>query len=136
MALDHGLLNIPIEQRGNFHNELDDHLAAEKRRKSDALFLRKSAFNDAHSKAQQLYLMLDTDLIRAEAKRRGMKLTEFREVLKSIRDSQPKRAPVAFAPFVQAKYKACSHCGRQYGEPTANGVCPSDDCPSNEEEKQ
>lgn len=133
MALDHGLLNVPLAKRGNFHKELDDHLAAEQRRKSDALFLRKTAFNDAHSKAQHLYLMLDTDLIRAEAKRRGMKLTELREVLKSIRDSQPKRAPVAFAPFLKAKYKGCSYCGRVYDEPVPDGVCPSDDCPGHNE---
>lgn len=132
MALDHGLLNVPLERRGNFHKELDDHLAVQKRRKLDELFLRKTAFNDAHSNAKLHYLMLDTNLIREEAKRRGMKLTEFREVLKSIRDSQPKRAPVAFAPFLRAKCKGCSQCGRVYDDPVPDGVCPSDDCPSHQ----
>lgn len=102
MALDHGMLNIPLDKRGNFHKELDDHLAAENRKRHDELFSRKTAFNDAKSQAQYLYLKMDNNLIRAEAKRRGMKLSEFREVLKDIRDFRPKQAPVAFAPFIKA----------------------------------
>lgn len=31
MALDHGMLNVPLSKRGNFHKELDDHLANEKK---------------------------------------------------------------------------------------------------------
>ncbi|EPS5732830.1 hypothetical protein ACVF5T_001722 [Cronobacter sakazakii] len=102
MALDHGMLNVPLNKRVNFHKELDDHLAADKRRKENDLFIRKTAFNDAKSQAQHLYLKLDNDLVKAEAKRRGMKLSEFREVLKYIRDFKPKQAPVAFAPFITA----------------------------------
>jgi len=102
MSLDHGMLNVPLDKRGNFHKELDEHLAAEKRRKEDELFVRKTAFNDAKSQAQHLYLKLDNDLVKAEAKRRGMKLSEFREVLKDIRDFKPKQAPVAFANFIKA----------------------------------
>jgi hypothetical protein len=102
MALDHGVLNVPLDKRGNFHKELDSHLAAEKRRKEDELFVRKTAFNDAKSQAQHLYLKMDNDLVKAEAKRRGMKLSEFREVLKDIRDFKPKQAPIAFAPFIKA----------------------------------
>lgn len=102
MSLDHGMLNVPLDKRGNFHKELDEHLAAEKRRKEDEMFVRKTAFNDAKSQAQHLYLRLDNGLVKAEAKRRGMKLSEFREVLKDIRDFRPKQAPVAFAPFIKA----------------------------------
>lgn len=102
MALDHGMLNVPLDKRGDFHKELDEHLAAEKRRKEDELFIRKTAFNDAKSQAQHLYLKMDNSLIRAEAKRRGMKISEFREVLKDIRDFRPKQAPIAFAPFIKA----------------------------------
>ena len=102
MVLDHGMLNVPLGKRGNFHKELDEHLAAEKRRKENDLFVRKTAFNDAKSQAQHLYLKLDNDLVKAEAKRRGMNLREFRDVLKDIRDFRPKQAPVAFAPFIKA----------------------------------
>ncbi len=102
MALDHGMLNVPLDKRANFHKELDEHLAAEKRRKEDELFVRKTAFNDAKSQAQHLYLKLDNGLVKAEVKRRGMKLSEFRELLKDIRDFKPKQAPVAFAPFIKA----------------------------------
>lgn len=102
MALDHGVLNVPLNKRGNFHKELDDHLATDKRRKEDDLFVRKAAFNDAKSLAQRLYLKMDNNLVKAEAKRRGMKVSEFREVLKDIRDFKPKQAPIAFAPFIKA----------------------------------
>jgi hypothetical protein len=102
MALDHGMLNVPLDKRGNFHKELDDHLAAERRRKEDELFIRKTAFSNDKAIARELYLKLDKDLVKAEAKRRGMKLNEFREVLKDICDFRPKRAPVAFAPFIKA----------------------------------
>ncbi|MDF9909579.1 UNVERIFIED_ORG: hypothetical protein OKW14_001505 [Pantoea brenneri] len=102
MALDHGSLNVPLDKRGNFHKELEEHLAAEKRRKEDELFVRKTAFNDAKSQAQHLYLKMDNSLVVAEAKRRGMKLSEFRELLKDIRDFKPKQAPIAFAPFIKA----------------------------------
>ncbi|CAO94946.1 hypothetical protein [Erwinia tasmaniensis] len=101
MALDHGILNVPLDKRGNFHKELDDYLATEKRRKEDEIFLRKTAFNEAKSLAKNLYLQMNTDLIRAEAKRRGMKLSELRECLKDIRDCRPKQAPIVFAQFIK-----------------------------------
>lgn len=101
MALDHGMLNVPLDKRGNFHKELDEHLAADKRQKEDELFVRKTDFNDAKSQAQHLYLQMDSALVKAGAKRRGMKLSEFREVLKYIRDFKPKQAGIAFAPFIK-----------------------------------
>lgn len=102
MALDHGELNVPLSKRGNFHKELDNYLAEEKRRKEDETFLRKNAFNDAKSIAKQLYLKLDAGLVKDEAKRRGMTLSEFREVLKDIRDFKPKLAPIVFLKFIKA----------------------------------
>ncbi|PKH21449.1 hypothetical protein CIG19_16770 [Enterobacterales bacterium CwR94] len=102
MALDHGILNVPLDKRSNFHKELEEHLEAEKRRKIDEIFVRKTAFNDAKSQAKILFLMLDDDLVKAEAKRRHMKLSEFKEVLKDIRDFRPKQASVAFSPFIKA----------------------------------
>ncbi|WAT10107.1 hypothetical protein [Rouxiella badensis] len=97
MPIDHGVLNLPLAKRGNFHKELDDHLEAESRRKEDALYLRKAEFNKAKEEAKRLYALMDDSLIKAEAKKRGMKVGEFREVLMSIRDSRPKLAPVAFS---------------------------------------
>lgn len=129
MALDHGLLNLPLAKRGNFDKELNDHLASEKSVKADQLFQRKTAFNDAHSRAKYLYLLLDNVLVRAEAERRGLKLSEFREVLKTVRDSKPKLAAVAFEPFIKCSGKECRHCGRIYDEPVKDHACSSDDCP-------
>lgn len=102
MALDHGVLNIPLENRGNFHKELDDHLAAEKRRKEDALFLCKCSFEEARAEAKRLFPLMNKTLIKAEAKRRGMKLSEFNEVLRDIRDFKPRKAPQVFAIFIVA----------------------------------
>lgn len=97
MSLDHGMLNLPLNKRSNFHKELDDHLAADSRRKEDELFLRKMEFNKAKEEATRLYALMDNGLIKAEAKKRGMKVGELREVLLFIRDSKPKQAPIAFA---------------------------------------
>lgn len=99
MSLDHGILNLPLEKRGNFHRELDEHLAAEKRRKEDEIFFRKCSFEDAKVEAKRLFPLMDKALIRAEAKRRGMKLSEFNEVLRDIRDFKPRQAPMVFAAF-------------------------------------
>ncbi|WP_034912948.1 hypothetical protein [Erwinia sp. 9145] len=102
MALDHGMLNVPLDKRGNFHKELDDHLTAEKRRKDDELFVRKTIFNNAKAEAKLLYDLMDNGLIKAEAKRRGMKLSEFRDVLQDIRDFKPKHAHIVFNKFIKA----------------------------------
>ncbi|MFK8258298.1 hypothetical protein ACFL9S_10980 [Erwinia sp. AnSW2-5] len=97
MSLDHGVLNVPLEKRGNFHRELDDHLAAEKRRKEDALFLRKYSFDEAKAEAKRLFPLMDKALVKAEAKRRGIKLSGFNDVLRDIRDFKPRQAPGVFA---------------------------------------
>lgn len=102
MSLDHGILNVPLEKRGNFHKELDDHLAAERRRKEDELSLRKCRFDEAKEEAKRLFPLMDKALITAEAKRRGMKLSEFNEVLRDIRDFKPRQAPQVFAMFIVA----------------------------------
>ncbi|WP_158782555.1 hypothetical protein [Pantoea sp. BAV 3049] len=86
MALDHGMLNVPLE----------------KRRKENELFVRKTIFNNAKADAKLLYDLMDNRLIKAEAKRRGLKLSEFREVLKDIRDFKPKQAPIVFKKFIRA----------------------------------
>lgn len=101
MALDHGVLNVPLNKRGNFHKELDNHLAAEKRRKDDELFLRKTSFDAAKAEAKRLYPLMDDGLLKAEAKRRGLKLSELREALKDIRDCKPKHAPKVFQAFIK-----------------------------------
>lgn len=102
MSLDHGILNVPLDKRGNFHKELDEHLASEKRRKQDALFLRKCSFDEAKAEAKRLHPLMDKSLVKAEAKRRGMKLSEFNEVLRDIRDFKPRQAPQVFAMFIVA----------------------------------
>jgi hypothetical protein len=103
MTLNHGILNIPLHKRGNFHKELDDYLASEVRRKHQEFNERKASFESAKEEAKRMYELMDKDLVRAEAKRRCMKLTEFREVLKDIRDFKPKQAFVVFQSFIKSE---------------------------------
>ncbi|MFR3743356.1 MAG: hypothetical protein ACLTYF_29710 [Escherichia sp.] len=92
MALDHGMLNVPLDKRGNFHRELDDHLASESKQKKkdfqDAKFLNEQA----RKEAWRLYEQIDEVLLSAEAQRRGMKMRELREVIRGLCNGRPKAA--------------------------------------------
>lgn len=101
MALDHGILNVPLEKRGNFHKELDDYLAAEKRRKEDELFLRKSRFEADQKEAKKLYLLIERETIKSHAKRLGLKFSELRDDLKGMCNSHPKKAIACFEGLIE-----------------------------------
>ncbi|MGS3331659.1 hypothetical protein ACB374_15195 [Serratia marcescens] len=55
MPLDHGILNLPLSKRGNFHKELDDHLKEEKQRKAREIFDAKAEFEEAKRVAKSLF---------------------------------------------------------------------------------
>lgn len=101
MALDHGMLNIPLNKRGNFHKELDDHLASESKRKKkefqDAKFLNEQA----RKEAWRVYGQIDEVLLFAEAQRRGMKMRELREVIRGLCNDRPKAAIKVLEMFVK-----------------------------------
>ncbi|WP_240660400.1 hypothetical protein [Serratia marcescens] len=101
MPLDHGILNLPLSKRGNFHKELDDHLKAEKQRKAREICDAKAEFEEAKRVAKTLFDVMDADLIKQEAKRRGIKISELKQVLRDIRDFKPRLAPKAFEIFIK-----------------------------------
>ena len=102
MALDHGMLNVPLDKRSNFHKELDDHITAEQARKKkdfkDAKFLNQ----EARKEAWQRYEQIDKSLLLAEANRRGMKVRELREVIRSLCNDRPRAALKVLEMFIPA----------------------------------
>lgn len=102
MALDHGMLNVPLDKRGNFQKELDDHLTSEGKRKKkefqDAKFLNEQA----RKEAWRLYGLIDEALLSAEAQRRGMKMRELREVIRSLCNDRPRAALKVLEMFIPA----------------------------------
>lgn len=102
MALDHGILNTPLNKRGNFHKELDDHLAAEAKRKKkefqDAKFLNDQARNEAW----RLFKLIDNDLLKHHAKKREMQPRELKEVVRSMCNDRPRAALKVLELFMKA----------------------------------
>ncbi|WP_248891014.1 hypothetical protein [Citrobacter freundii] len=101
MTLDHGMLNVPLDKRGNFHKELDDHLASERKRKKkefqDAKFLNEQS----RKEAWLVYGQIDEVLLSAEAQRLGMKMRELREVIRGLCNDRPKAALKVLEMFVK-----------------------------------
>lgn len=92
MSLDHGILNVPLTKRGNFHKELDAHLASEKRKKEDAFFLAKEAKRAAREQVLQMFSRIDKDMLKHEANKRNMKATELKRIVKDLCNDHPARA--------------------------------------------
>jgi hypothetical protein len=101
MALDHGILNLPLDKRGNFHKELDGHLAAEAKRKAkefqDARFLNEEARKEAWIQ----FGMIDKQLLKHHADKRGMKPRELKEVIRSMCNDRPRAALNVLELFVK-----------------------------------
>ncbi|MCK6836266.1 hypothetical protein L8S32_05255 [Enterobacter asburiae] len=102
MALDHGVLNLPLSKRGNFHKELDEHLASQKKERKSAFDAAKASNEEARKEAWRLYKLIDEVLLSAEAQRRGMKLRELREVVRSLCNDRPRAALKVLELFLPA----------------------------------
>uniref|UniRef100_UPI0035C74A51 hypothetical protein n=1 Tax=Serratia quinivorans TaxID=137545 RepID=UPI0035C74A51 len=92
MALDHGILNVPLNKRGNFHKELDDHLEAEAKRKRKAAQDSKFLNEEARTEAWRLFALIDKDLIKQQASKRNMRVSELKEVIRSMCNDRPRSA--------------------------------------------
>ncbi|HEI9848851.1 TPA: hypothetical protein SLN67_001860 [Serratia marcescens] len=103
MPLDHGILNLPLNKRGNFHKELDDHLAAEIKRKKKATQDAIAMTEDARKEAWRLFANISNDLLKQQAERRGMRASELRSVLRSMCNDRPKNALKVIAELFTAK---------------------------------
>ncbi|EJQ2008237.1 hypothetical protein FZI51_12555 [Cronobacter sakazakii] len=102
MALDHGMLNLPLGKRGNFHKELDGHLKSEQKKKKAAFDAAKASNEEARKEAWNQYKLIDEVLLSAEAHRRGMKIRELREVVRSLCNDRPKAALKVLELFIPA----------------------------------
>lgn len=102
MGLDHGLLNLPLASRGDFHKELDEHLQNEARRKKrafdDATYLHEQARNDA----LRLFALIDNDLLTQHAVKRDMSPRALKTLLRELCNDKPVAALKALEIFVKA----------------------------------
>ncbi|WP_163826862.1 hypothetical protein [Proteus vulgaris] len=90
--LDHGILNVPLSKRGNIDTQIDKYKAEQASIKKDKSDLAKSVFSDNKEIAKELWSKVDKDLIKLDAKRRGMKFSELRDILHELVKWQPKKA--------------------------------------------
>lgn len=100
MGLDHGQLNIPLSKRGNFHKELDDYLAEQKRSAADKRASAVDAFNKARQLARAGFQQIDSGMLKAEAVKRGMKPAELKSVVRDLCNDHPQRALKVLALFI------------------------------------
>ncbi|ELI8098298.1 hypothetical protein RSG06_002218 [Yersinia enterocolitica] len=102
MALDHGILNTPLNKRGNFHKELDDHLAAELKRKKKAAQDAKFLNEEARKEAWRRFALIDKDQLKHHADKRDMRPNELKEVVRSMCNDRPRAALKVLELFTKA----------------------------------
>lgn len=102
MSLDHGVLNIPLSKRGNFHKELDEHLQAESRRKArqhaDATFLH----GEARKEALRQFELIDPALLGLHADKRSMKPAALKSIVRDLCLDRPTAALKVLKLFIKA----------------------------------
>ncbi|MDC9593529.1 hypothetical protein [Xenorhabdus sp. IM139775] len=92
MALDHGVLNVPLHKRGNIDREIDkwkNEQVAEKRQRLDEINYQRE---QERKNAEQLFKLVDRNLMKNAAKRVGMSLPDYRLELKIMVQYRPKQA--------------------------------------------
>ncbi len=92
MALDHGILNIPLHKRGNIDRDIDKWKAEQTKEKSKRLDEINYQREQERKEAERLFKLVDRKLMWAEAKRIGMSLPDFRLELKLMVFNRPKQA--------------------------------------------
>ncbi len=101
MALDHGMLNVPLSKRGNFHKELDEFLSSQKRMASENYFISLEANRKARKLAKDGFKQIDADLLKIEATKHGLKAGELKRILKDLCADRPKLALQVLPLFVK-----------------------------------
>jgi len=102
MSLDHGILNLPLSRRGNFHKELDAHLQAEARRKKQAFADAKFLHKEAREKALSLFALIEEDRLSHHASKRGMTPKALKTLLRELCCDKPATALKVLEIFVSA----------------------------------
>ncbi|QUT02804.1 hypothetical protein [Proteus terrae] len=90
--LDHGVLNVPLSKRGNIDAQIDKYKAEQASIKKDKSDLAKSVFSDNKEIAKELWNKVDKELIKIDAKNRGMRFSELRDILHDFVKWQPHKA--------------------------------------------
>lgn len=101
MALDHGMLNVPLSSRGNFHKELDEFLSSQKRLASEKYFITLEANRKVRELAKEGFKQIDAELLKVEAAKRGLKASELKRLLKDLCSDKPQRALQVLPLFVK-----------------------------------
>ncbi|ALX96090.1 hypothetical protein AV650_22230 [Serratia fonticola] len=94
MALDHGILNLPLNKRGgvDFHKELDVYLAEEKAKKAEAHRANTASFNERKAEALEALNHISDELLKAAAKKQGMRAASLRKIIREECAINPRRA--------------------------------------------
>ncbi|CDH00540.1 hypothetical protein [Xenorhabdus bovienii] len=101
MALDHGVLNIPLHKRGNIDREIDKWKAEQAALQKERVQLAKCELKDNKAEAKRLWALADQALIKADAKRRGIRYTELRDILDGFVKWEPKKAIKVLPIFIK-----------------------------------
>lgn len=92
MSLDHGVINVPLSKRGNFHKELESHLANEANNKRHDHYAAIAAKNSNREAAMAVFKTIDADLLKAQAARLGMKPVELKKIVRETCSDSPLKA--------------------------------------------
>lgn len=92
MALDHGVLNVPLSKRGNFHKELDNHLAKEANEKRHDRYAAIAEKSSNREIALGLFKTIDAGLLKALAAKKAMKPGELKKIIRETCNDHPLRA--------------------------------------------
>ena len=94
MALDHGILNIPLKKRGgkDIHTEIAEYNAQQREERSETRWLAKEIYKTDKAAALEAINNVNRDLLKAQAEKRGMKPRELLKLLKDMCNDKPKSA--------------------------------------------
>ncbi|HCT1398843.1 TPA: hypothetical protein OTO79_002057 [Morganella morganii] len=99
--LDHGILNVPLSKRGNIDSEIDRYKKRQAAEKADVVAARNSDFKSDKEHAKALWSQVSRDLIKANAKQRGIKFSELRDMLDGYVKWSPKKAIQVLPMFIE-----------------------------------
>ncbi|MBG5926108.1 hypothetical protein [Providencia rettgeri] len=90
--LDHGILNVKLSKRGNIDAQIDQYKTEQAAIKKAKDKSAKVEFNTNKAIAKELWNKVDKDLIKQDAKKRGVKFSELRDILDDFVKWQPHKA--------------------------------------------
>jgi len=92
MALDHGVINVPLNKRGNFHKELESHLAKEANEKRHTRYAAIAKKSSNREIAMDFFKTIDTGLLKALAAKKGIKPSKLKKIIRETCSDHPLRA--------------------------------------------